>query len=185
MAQGNQETGNAAPAPAAFPHGDGDIIVGVSAKDAARGHYGVLPAPKLPADLSPGLATALHVGLYYDAIRSAQSVATRALKENKDVREAVGAHLKTFAPDATRSVNTIGAKRVDLACEMAAKALSAKNGKTVDPADLRNEPTLPSWMERHAAQINTALLAYLADGYEVTKKGTRAAPGSVDLNSLD
>lgn len=163
-----------APNGADFPYGDNDIIIGVSAKDATRGFYGVLPAPTLPAELDPGLATALSVGLYYDGVRSAQSTANKAVKDKGDVAAAIRAHLASFKPDTDRSVNTIAAKRVEIARKMVATALE---GRGLPANDANVDANLPTFMARRGAEINAAVLASIEAGYEVTKK-TKGAAGA-------
>ena len=155
-----------------FPYSDNDLVIGVAAKDATRGMFAVLPAPDLPSTLDAGMATAAMVGIYYDAVRSLQSVATKAAKDGKDVAEAVTTAAAAFKPSEDRSLSTIGNRRVDCAKRMLAEALPKRG---VQPTEANINANLGGFLNAKRADVDAALLAELNAGYEVRKKGTGGA----------
>ena len=153
---------------------DNDIIISVSGKDQSTGFRYVLPAPRLPKDLDPAIATAAMSGWYREAITPAQNEAAKAAKAGKDVREAVTAFLHGFKPSPDRELPTVAAKRVEIAKKLLAVAL-AERGKSSSEENVN--ANLAPFMKGRAAEVEAALQAFLAEPYAVTKRGSGAATG--------
>lgn len=180
-------------APASLPvYNDSDILISVSGKDADMGNRVVLPAPKLPASLDPSLALATYSGLYREFISPAQNAATKAAKgeykvkrevDGKEVEVALGVaealadFASTFKPSEDRTLPTIGAKRMDIAKEMIAKAMAARGLATDDASVSANvAPWLagPKGTGDNAKLVDAALHDFITSPYKVTKKGSKA-----------
>lgn len=161
---------------------DNDLIISVSAKDADTGFRYVLPELKLPKDATADMAVAANAGLYRLIITNLQNAATKAVKDGKNVREAVDAAIASFKiASEDRSLPTVGNKRTEIAREMLAKALDERG---VASTDANIDANLPGFSKARAKEIQAALDAFLAAPYAVAKrtKGDGAkdkAPGTV------
>ena len=151
-----------------------------------HGYYVTMLPPTY--DGSAAMQTALAIGIKYDALRKAQSVAKKAAKEGKNVSEVLASW--TFSPEADNGdrIETVGTKRM----ELAAKRLEAALIKANQP---HNEATVKANLGKYLAKdtvaqaVDAELRAYLAQGYTPTKRGeggakTGEVATEVDLDSL-
>ena len=150
-----------------FPYADTDIVIGVSATDADRGFYSVLPAPAFPPELDSSLATAVNMGIYTEGVRVAKNAANKAQREQKDVGSAVASAIGGFKIDPDPTVNTVGAERVKIATKMVTAALESRGMST---AKKNVDANLAGFLTRRRAEIDAALLAHIRAGYAVNKK---------------
>jgi len=151
------------------------------------GYVGLLPWRDFPS-LSAAEAVAANEGRKQIALRKAQTVARKAAKDGKNVREAVNEFLASFEPDPNTEFQTIGSKRMEIARDYTRELLARNNRPSDDATVEKNAPAILA-SEKHGPAVDARLAAWLASYTAPTKRGTGAASGegaSVgDLDSLE
>lgn len=150
-----------------------DSLIVLAVDDGTHGHYVTVAMPQW--DGSAEMQTALRVGLNYDALRKAQSVAKKAAKEGKNVSEALAEFAASFKPEANADrVTTVGSERARIASELLRARLSELGKPTNDATIAAN---LPAYMSKYADKVDSALHSYLVGGYTPSRKGEGKAAG--------
>lgn len=157
-----------------------DSLIIVPIDDGTHGHYCLVPLPALDPN-DPALKTALAVGLKYDAIRAGQAEAKKAAKVTgatpATISAALAAWSTAYKPEANGDrVDTIGSKRVEIAAPML-KELLVKMGKFPTPEavnDATVAANMPGYLKKFGPDVETALAAWIAAGYQPKRKGETA-----------
>lgn len=163
-------------------YSDDDVIFSVSGKDADQGFRYIMPAPKLPENISPSHRVAVSAGLHRLAISGAQNAATKA-REGKYVVEHDGKKVSLGEQEAVqhyldnldvsqRSVETVSAKRMEIALEMCGKACAAR-GIPASEYEVNLAPWLagPKGTGANRESVEVALRDFLNAPYVVNKRG--------------
>lgn len=171
---------------ASAPLNDSAVILPVE-DGTGHGHYATIVLPSY--DDSPAMRTALAIGLKYDALRKAQSVAKKAAKEGKSVNEALASF--TFTPEAENGerIATIGTRRAEIASARLEAAL-VKAGQPHNEATVKAHLGAYMGKPQVAAAVDSELRTWLATGYTPTKRGEGAGKAgetaaSIDIDSLE
>lgn len=160
---------------------DSDIYMMVA------GYVGILPATPAIKGLTASQMVAINEGRKQIALRRAQPIAAKALKDKKPVAEAVNAFLATFEPDENTEFQTVGSKRLELAKDYL-RQLFTKAGQPTDDATLEKNAPKALTSEKHGPNIAALFDAWLASYTPPTKRAAKTegeAGTDVDLDAID